>query len=128
MKNPSRNILQELKISQGFSDKEINTLIQEFISTPRNINNPQYASFFAEYFYQKLDYKKSINYCLRSLQYDFRYDTLIILVSSCIKNGTEEWKSNFFKLDTFFEHPNWFKETHPEELKLITEKYKKDKY
>ena len=129
MKNPSMKSLQKVQSTQNLSDQEVRIITGNIISDPRNINNPQYFSFFAEYFYQKDDYKKSIEHGLKGMKQNFNFDTLIILIASCIKNNSEEWKDNHYSVDTFLENPDWFDFTdYPEELKLIAMKYgNKDK-
>lgn len=123
MKNLSMKSLQKVKSVQNLSDQEIRSITENLILDPKNANNPQYASFFAEYYYQKGDYKKSIEYGLKDMKQNFNFDTLIILIASCIKNGSEEWKDNSYSVDTFLEHPDWFEKDYPAEIKLIAEQY-----
>lgn len=128
MKNPSMKSLQKVYSTQNLSDQEARIITGNIISDPRNINNPQYFSFFAEFFYQKGDYKKSIEHGLKGMKQTFNFDTLIILIASCIKNNSEEWKENSYAVDTFLEHSDWFEKDYPKELKLIAMKYgNKDK-
>ena len=121
-KVPSVKDLARIQDKYNISEKSISLRIQD------NAENVQFASFFAKYFYKKGDYKKAIEFGLRSMKHEYSFDALIVLVASCIRNGTEEWKENDYSVDTFLDKPNWFEEDYPEELKLIAMKYgNKDK-
>lgn len=107
---------KEIQGKYNIEDSKINNLAK----------HPEFFANISEFFYQKGDYKKAIEFGLKSMNHEYSFDTLIILVASCIKNGSEEWKDNHYSLDTFLNPPDWFtnyEDKYSNELRLIRDKY-----
>jgi hypothetical protein len=117
MKVPSLKSLLRIQDDYDIPKQTLHSKIQEL--DPNNIQN---ASFFAKYSYQKGNFKKTIEFGLKSLNEKMNNDIGILVCVSCIKTGssdykgyTPEWMCKNVK--------DWMEENYPKEAKIIIAKY-----